>query len=35
MMAHFLQENILYFDYVSVISFQKAEMVSTGVRVRL
>lgn len=33
-MAHFLQENILYFDYVSKISFQKAEMISTSVRVR-
>lgn len=34
-MAHFLQENILYFDHVSIISFQKAEMVSASVRERL
>lgn len=34
-MAHFLQENILCFDHVSITSFQKAEVISTTVRVRL
>lgn len=31
MIVHFCQENILWFDYVSVTSFQKAEMISTSV----
>lgn len=34
-MAHFLKENILYFDYVSIISFQKTDMLSTSVSKRL